>query len=369
MSEQPCRVAFLLPHFRAGGAERVVLNWIGALDRSRFTPLLFLTRIEGDFLAALPGDVEPIALGGGRALRLPRRIAAALATHQIDIAYSATNAMNLALLAAPIGAHRVARIVSEHTPPRAYLAEAKLPLLRRAAMRHFYPRAAAIAVPTDRIAAEIAEVIARPVNTVTLPNPVIATVAPPNARAENHGPIQLVSAGRLVPAKGFDSLIEACTILAANGTAFHLRIFGDGPLHAQLAQQIAAAGIGDHVTLAGHSDRLADEIAAADLFVLASRREGFGNVIIEAMAGGTPVLATRSGGPEAIITDGENGFLVQPEDAAALAARIAALIGDPQHRRSVCAAASETARGYDIASSTRRFEALLSQHASWSTRS
>lgn len=367
MSGQPCRVAFLLPHFRAGGAERVVLNWIGALDRSRFTPLLFLTRIEGDFLAGLPGDVEPIALGGGRALRLPRRIAAALATHQIDVAYSATNAMNLALLAAP--ARRVARIVSEHTPPRAYLAEAKLPLLRRAAMRHFYPRAAAIAVPTERIAAEIADVIARPVNTVTLPNPVIATVAPTVDRAVTTAPAQLVSAGRLVPAKGFDTLIDACAILAANGTAFHLRIFGDGPLHAQLAQQIAAAALGDHVTLAGHSDRLADEIVAADLFVLASRREGFGNVIIEAMAGGTPVLATRSGGPEAIITDGENGFLVQSENPSAMATRIATLIGDPQHRRSVCPAATETARGYDITSSTRRFEALLSQHASWSTRS
>jgi glycosyltransferase involved in cell wall biosynthesis len=350
-------VGFLLPHFRAGGAERVVLNWIGALDRTRYRPMLFLKKVEGEFLAYLPSDVAPIALGAGRALRLPRHIGRALRAHDIDVAYSATNAMNLALLAARVSG--AARIVSEHTPPDAYLAEAKLRPLRRAAMRYLYPRADAVAVPTDRIGAALSALIARPMATVTLPNPVIDAVATILPGRKEHTVPQLVSAGRLVPAKAYDVLIRACHLLVTQAVSFHLTIHGDGPLQSELQAMVTALGLADRITLAGHSDRLAEAIAAADLFVLPSRREGFGNVVIEAMAVGTPVLATISGGPETIIRDGVNGFLVPPEDAAALAAALTGLIADPARRDAVHHAAADTARGFGIAASTRRFEALV----------
>src|SRR4051812_49209210 len=94
----PVRLAFLLPHFRPGGAERVVLNLLRELDRSAFQPFLFLGRLEGGFLELVPPDVETVELGA-RARRLPPRISALLEKHRIDAAYSATAAMNLALLA------------------------------------------------------------------------------------------------------------------------------------------------------------------------------------------------------------------------------------------------------------------------------
>ncbi|WP_260599870.1 glycosyltransferase [Sphingomonas endolithica] len=355
------RVGFLLPHFRAGGAERVVLHWIGALDRTRYQPLLFLKKVEGEFLDHLPADVTPIALGAGRALRLPRHIAKALRVHDIDVAYSATNAMNLALLAARAG--QTARIVSEHTPPDAYLSEAKLRPLRRAAMRYLYPRADAVAVPTDRIGMALSVSMTRPITTITLPNPVIDTVTTISTLRQSHSVPQLVSAGRLVAAKAYDVLIQACHRLVGQGMSFHLTIHGDGPLRQELQSLIAALGLADRITLAGHSDRLAEAIAAADLFVLASRREGFGNVVIEAMAVGTPVLATTGGGPETIIRHGDNGFLVPPEDADMLAAALAGLIADPARRDAVRHAAADTAHGFGIAASTRRFEALVDRLA------
>jgi len=350
----PLRVAFLLPHFRPGGAERVVLNWIGALDRDRFAPVLLLGEIDGAFRDLLPADVTPVALGG-RALTRPRRIAHALAAQRIDVAYSATNAMNLALLAAP---SRVAKIVSEHTPPRAYLAEAKLALPRRLAMRTLYPSAAAVAVPTERIAAELKALLGPRIRTEILPNPVIATIPPlPSLRAAGRGP-RIVSAGRLVPAKGFDLLIDAAALLASRGLVFVLDIYGDGPERDALAQRIAGHGLSRWVTLRGNSDALADRIAEADLFVLASRREGFGNVLIEAMAVGTPVLATRAGGPETFLREGENGFLAPTGDAPALALAIAALATEPERRIAVRAAAQDTARDYLIEASTARFADL-----------
>lgn len=356
MTGRRLRVAFLLPHFRVGGAERAVLNWIGALDRARFEPLLFLTRVEGAFLDRLPADVDPISLGGGRAFRLPTRITQSLAEHDVAVAYSATNAMNLALLAARVGP--AARIVSEHTSPAAYLAEAKWPMLRRAAMRRLYPRADAIAVPTDRIGTELCATLERTLRVVTIPNPVIGSTSPVVA-PRPAGPLRLVSAGRLVPAKGFDTLIAAAALLMRRGLSFRLAIFGEGPLHGALAAQIAAAGLHGIVTLAGHSAALDRDIAAAELFVLASRREGFGNVIVEAMAAGTPVLATRCGGPETIIRDGATGFLVDPDDAAAMAEAIERIADDRAACDAVVAPARNVARDFSIEASTRQFEALI----------
>ena len=141
------RVAFLLPHMRPGGAERAVLNWCKALDRSRFSPMLMLKRAEGAFLEEVPDDVPVIDLGGARAARLPSRIRTMLRGHGVEIAYSATSAMNLALCAAARGT-RTKIVISEHTSPRAYLAQAKWPFLRRAAMRRLLPRADALFVPT-----------------------------------------------------------------------------------------------------------------------------------------------------------------------------------------------------------------------------
>ncbi|QNQ08579.1 glycosyltransferase [Sphingomonas alpina] len=356
----PQRIAFLLPHFRAGGAERVVLNYITALDRDRFTPHLFLTRVEGPFLDRLPPDVTPIALGAHRALHLPRHIAAAMAEHDIALAYSATNAMNLALLAAP-GGRRTVRVVSEHTPPQHYLASAKLPWIRQRAMRWLYPRAAAIAVPTGRIATELAEVIGRPIRTEVLPNPVVASVASPLSARGPASPPRIVSVGRLVAAKGFDTLIDACVLLRAAGTEFRLDIFGEGPLRDELQARIDDDYLGDMVTLKGHADNVIAAISDADLFVLASRREGFGNVLIEAMAAGVPVLAAAAGGPQTFIRDGRNGFLVEPDNPLGLAADITRLLSDRPLLDAARASALETARGFAIDDATRHFEALASK--------
>jgi glycosyltransferase involved in cell wall biosynthesis len=342
------RLAFLLPHLRPGGAERVVVNWLGALDRARFAPVLMLGKLDGALLAEVPGDVPVVAIGGRRALTQPWHIARRLDAHRIALAYSATSAMNLALLAAPT---RVPRIVSEHTMPGAFRREAKWPLLRGLATAALRRRAAAIAVPTQAIADELGAARVH-----VLPNPVLAHVPDtlPPARFGCH----LVAAGRLVPAKDFATLIDAAALLARGGTAFTLAIHGDGPLRADLAARIAAHGLADCVTLAGHSAALPPVLAGADLLVSSSRREGFGNVLVEAMAAGVPVLATRSGGPESFIAHGTNGFLAPAGDAAALAAAVAGLLDDPARRTAVRGPALETARGYTVARSTAAFERL-----------
>jgi glycosyltransferase involved in cell wall biosynthesis len=362
MSE-PLRLAFLLPHFRPGGAERVVLNYLRALDRSRFTPRLFLGRAEGAFLDLLPADVAVESLGA-RARTLPPRLARRLRANRIDILYSATDAMNLAAAAtAWLGGARAKRILSVHTDPAAQIAEAKRPGLRRFLARRLYPRADLIAVPAQAIGAELARLVGRPdLPLAILPNPVVEAIAPPR-RPRPPGPFRIVAAGRLAEAKGHDLLVHAAAMLARRGTDFSVDILGEGPLRAALQSRIASHGLGERVRLRGHEPDLARAFGKADLCVLPSRREGFGNVLVEAMAAGLPVLAAACSGPAALIEHGRSGFLVPPGDAAALADAIASAIANPDALAAVTEPARATARRYEIAPATRAFEDALSRLA------
>jgi glycosyltransferase involved in cell wall biosynthesis len=335
----------------------VVLNLLRALDRERFAPHLFISRADGAFLDLLPRDVPVVELGGRRARSLPVAISAQLRSRRIDLAYSATNAMNLALLTTT--RNNVIRIASEHTPPTAYLAEAKRPLLRKALMACLYPRADRIVVPTDAIGRELAGLLqGRRLALETLPNPVVDRVTATRTEKPVRERPLIVAAGRLVEAKGFDLLVEAAAILRREGLDADWTIFGEGPLRVSLVRQARALGVADRFSFPGYAVDLPAAIAPADLFVLSSRREGFGNVLIEAMAAGVPVLAARSSGPEAIIDDARNGFFCPPGDAAALASAIARLVRDPQRGEAVVKPGFETAKRYQVRPATACFERL-----------
>ncbi len=147
---------------------------------------------------------------------------------------------------------------------------------------------------------------------------------------------QLVAVGRLVPLKGFDYLIEAVRLLVPSWPELRLDIFGAGPLEQEL--RALAAGL-PQVHLHGEASR--DEVYAALrqawLFVLSSVdlpgiMEGMPTTVIEAMAAGLPVVATRVAGVPEVVRDGVHGLLVEPADAARLAAAIGRLLDDDQLR-------------------------------------
>ncbi|MBN2848988.1 MAG: glycosyltransferase [Coriobacteriia bacterium] len=135
-------------------------------------------------------------------------------------------------------------------------------------------------------------------------------------------------AGNLEPVKGLDVLLDAFERVIAEGGADRLVIVGDGPLRGVMEERVAASStLGECVRFAGQLPQpdLARWMAAADVFVLPSRAEGLGLVLLEAMACGTPCVATRVGGvPE--ILDEDCGALVAPDDPAALAAAIASVM-------------------------------------------
>ena len=126
----------------------------------------------------------------------------------------------------------------------------------------------------------------------------------------------LLSAGRLVPWKGFRMLIKIMPRLSEISQLFRLVIVGDGPDQKMLASMVKNLGLERKVYLVGRKsqEELATYMAAADIFVLNSGYEGFSHQILEAMTAGMPVIATAVGGNKEIIRQGENGFMVKYQD-------------------------------------------------------
>lgn len=163
-------------------------------------------------------------------------------------------------------------------------------------------------------------------------------------RPAHDGPVRLVSVGRLVPVKGFDLAIEAVSRLRAAGTDVVLEIVGDGPLRSALESLSSSLGVSDAVSFAGAlpPEGIAASLGRADLYMLASRSEGFGVALVEALATGMPAVATDCGGPSDIVDEGD-GVLVAVGDAGALADGVSTVIG----RRSSFVSRSIAARAHD----------------------
>lgn len=147
----------------------------------------------------------------------------------------------------------------------------------------------------------------------------------------------LLSVGNLVPLKGHDVAIEALAILRERQPGVRLVIAGEGPDRRRLEALIQSRGLADSVTLVGAvpNAELYRWYSAADALILASQREGWPNVLLESMACGTPVAATRVSGIPEIVREGVSGVLVDPRTPSAFAERLEALLAMRLARSSV----------------------------------
>jgi glycosyltransferase involved in cell wall biosynthesis len=150
-------------------------------------------------------------------------------------------------------------------------------------------------------------------------------------KQESDGPLRLLFVGNLIPRKGLHFLLAA---LARTSAAWHLSVVGSpdvAPIYARSLHAVTEKqGLAERITWRGSLDdaALAAEMVSADVLAVPSEYEGFGIVYMEGMGYGLPALATTAGAAPEIVTDGENGFLVEPDDVTALAGRIETLAGD-----------------------------------------
>lgn len=167
--------------------------------------------------------------------------------------------------------------------------------------------------------------------------------SPPSGRTPVRRCPRILALGRLHPVKDFPLLLRAAARLRAAGVPFRLFLGGEGPEGERLAREARTLGLRGRVRLLGG---VAPALTPAlyrrvDLFVLSSRSEGLPVVLLEAMATGLPVVATRVGGVPECVGDGETGLLVPPGDPEALAGALRRLLVDPERRARLGRAARE----------------------------
>ena len=165
----------------------------------------------------------------------------------------------------------------------------------------------------------------------------------------------LAGVGRLSAEKGFDLLIEAVAKLIESGQNLSLAIAGDGDGHGYLEELIERKNLQRNVKLLGFVEDTRLIYQAADLFVLSSLREGLPNVVLEAMASGTPVLATKVAGMPSLIEDGVNGKLIDPDSVEQLVTGIQELISNQLNLEKYAANAKRTLlEGFDFGSRMKK---------------
>ncbi|NIR59512.1 MAG: glycosyltransferase, partial [Gammaproteobacteria bacterium] len=217
----------------------------------------------------------------------------------------------------------------------------------RALSRHY--RSADVVLANSRgVADDLVKTARLPRERVHIvPNPVVGSILYELAEqpvshpwlASKERPV-LIAGGRLAGVKDYPTLLRALALLKAEGSSVRLIVLGEGGHRARLSRLASRLGIADRTHLVGHTDNAYAYIARADGVVLSSRREGNPNVLIEAMALGTPVASTDCpSGPRELLHGGVLGPLVPVGDWRALARAMAQILADPVPRRRLQAAA------------------------------
>jgi glycosyltransferase involved in cell wall biosynthesis len=291
-------VVFVLPSLAGGGAERVVLAFAGGIDRKRFRPVLVVLDARGPLVARLPAGIPVHDLGISRLRRALPALARLLRRLRPQTVVATLGYLNLGILALrPLLPATCRIVVREANLPDQALRGLPLAALARRAYALLYRTADAVVCPAsviaDRLAADHGvpparlHVVYNPVDAAT-----VRGEAVPPRREPGEG-LRLVAAGRLHRQKGFDRLIG---MVAALPPSSHLTILGDGPERERLLAAAADRGLGARVRIAGYESVPAPFYAGADAFVLPSRWEGMPNAALEALACGTPVIATPEAG-------------------------------------------------------------------------
>jgi glycosyltransferase involved in cell wall biosynthesis len=283
-------------------------------------------------------------------------------------------------ITASLAAPDVPLVVSLHGSD-VYVAETLAPA--RAAARRAFRRAGFVTACSADLATRAIALGADPSRIETVPYGVDAGRFHPDPAARRARRHELgvsdavplcVAAGRLVRKKGFEYLVDAIAAVPQAVVA----IAGEGTLHDELRERARAAGVAGRVRLLGNQtqDRVGELFAAADMICVPSVRDdsgnvdGLPNVVLEALASGTPVITTTAGGIGAVVEDQRTAMVVPERDAAAIAAAMANIASNPDAARQLGAAArAEVSARFGWERAAARFEAAYDRALAFKSRS
>ncbi|HKY32048.1 MAG TPA: glycosyltransferase, partial [Candidatus Polarisedimenticolia bacterium] len=336
--EDRARVLAVITNFHIGGTERQFLALARRLDRRRFALSAACLRREGPLLPEMQKAAVPVEEHRIRSLYHPRtvgdqvRLASSLRRRRVHIVhtygfYPNAFAVPAARLAAtPVVIASIRDIGDIWTPLQRRL--------QKAACRLAHCIAVNAEAVKDRLVGEGYD----PRRIVVIGNGIDLERfrrrgAAPGLRAELGLPSDAVLIGvvsRLIPGKGLSHFLKAAAALAPRWPAARFLLIGDGPARPQLQDEARALGLGGRVAFTGFRSDVAEVLSELALSVMPSLSEALSNGLLESMAAGVPVVATRVGGTPEVVREGTTGLLVPPADAGALARAVEALLSNPE---------------------------------------
>ncbi len=334
-------VALFLSFSGHGGVERMVANLAGGLARRGLRVDLVLARTAGGHAGAWPEGVRVVTLGTRHThSALPALVAYLRRERPVAVLAAKDRAIRVAVVARRLAGVPLRLVGRLGTTVTAALADR--PALTRSlwylGMRGFYPRLDALVAVSEGVAADVSAITGLPADRVAVVrNPVIT---PELERLAAAGPAQrepaggrdtpvVLGMGRLTRQKDFPTLLRAFARVRA-GRPCRLVILGEGRDRGELSGLARSLGVEGDVALPGFLANPYPDLAAADVFVLSSAWEGSPNALTEAMALGTPVVATDCpSGPREILRGGAVAPLVAVGDEAAMADAIRAQLERP----------------------------------------
>ncbi len=323
-------VAIYLHDLRGGGVERQSLIIAEEFRRHGADVTLVLHRLRGQLLDQVPAGLRVVDLNSSRTLMDVAGLVRFLRAEEPDILLSNVDLNNVAaLLAKAISLSRTKVVICQHNPISSTFVSGENWLYRYIGFsyRMLSPLISRAVAVSAGVAAELGEMAGLPTDRVlTISNPVVGPdFQSRSAEIIDHPwfdqPKQpvFVTAGRLVPQKDHETMIQALALHRRRVNS-RLIILGSGPLEASLKALVARLELTESVAFLGFRGNALPYLRQADAFLLSSRCEGFGNVIVEALGCGTPVISTRCEyGPAEILDEGRYGVLVEPRNPSAMA--------------------------------------------------
>ena len=363
---KPTPVMYVIWSLGLGGAEQVVIRLAVGLDRRRFSPLIVCLNEPGPFASqARRAGIEVLALHKRGAIDLGMLIRLVRLMRQRRPQIVHTHLW---------GANCWGRIAARLAGVPVLIAhEHGMQPWRRAP--HFVFDAV-VARITHRIlfaSHQVMQTYQRKTRTAPAKCRVIPNGVAWNGGSEDRerlraaqgcarGDRLIISVGRLSPEKGYADLLRAFAILARRVPEARLILIGDGPERDALQRLHVQCGVQGAVTFAGAQEQVGSWLAAADLYVQPSRREGLPLAVLEAMAAGVPVIATQVGDLERLITDGHDGHLVPAASPDALAAKMLEVLERLDGQGPLIHAARRLVRGrYALAQMVREVETVYEE--------
>jgi glycosyltransferase involved in cell wall biosynthesis len=363
-----------MDHLRQSGGAQVVRDLVRGLPSVGVPARLFVLQAAPDDVAQVspdPSTPTTVVASAGQRLRralLPGLLQLIRLSHGAGMVVSGSEVGYCLILGwlAARAARRPFAVLVQGNLPQAIASWVPRPLRRLTRAVHaradlsicvspgLVPDVLATGLPAERV-----RVV--PVG-VDVDQALAAAKEPPELQL-GPGPY-LMAIGRLSAQKGFDTLIRAFAEARSGMPDHRLVIIGEGPDRAALEGLAAELEVADAVLLPGFVDNVHPLLAGADLFVLSSRYEGMGGlVLLEALVHGVPVIATDCpSGPRFVLRDGQLGDLVPVEDAGAMGAALLAHVRRPGRLRCAASAGPERAREFGPDRWIARMGGLLAYH-------